>query len=180
MLFRPEVPIALVDKKWYSKHGDGSTYADRLRAFRETLPNAQEFVVHLPEAKFVPIRHLIVQAMLELQENANVYAGIEGESLAQTGRLTASNLRKSADGSVFAHTLDHLSTLEGLSKPMPDLDRDPFILFHLARTEQPVILRYDTAKLQPNGDDSTHWRPIEGETAASAVDGVFYLQPGER
>ena len=178
MLFRPEVSIAPVDQKWYSKHGDKGAYADRSRALRETLPNAQEFVVALRRENFVPVRHLIVQAMLQLQEDdTSLYAGTEGASLARLGRFDDS---ADEEDSVFAHSLDHLDTREALSKPMPDLRLDPFILFHLAGTQQPAVLRYDTTKLQSSGDNQTNWKPVEGETAASAVDGVFYLRPGKR
>lgn|GEM_PF-1802327 len=174
MTAKSEPSIEPIDRRWYKKHVPGLSYSERSQAFRESLPNAQEFIVLLEAEAFVPIRHLIAKAIKENDEQESVYAGIEGTDVRAIGTITDAQHTKfdDQDGSIFASTIDHI--IEKVVVP-PNIDLDPFILFHLARTKKPTIVGYDTSKLEQVAE--ARWVPRPNETLLSAVSGIYHLSP---
>lgn len=142
--------------------------------FKKALPNAREFVILLEEQNFVPVRHLIAKAIRENDDQGSVYAGIQGEGLRVSGTIENTQHAKFDDsnGSFFASTIDHIN---GNVQVPPNLDLDPFILFHLGQVEKPTIVSYDTSKLEQTTE--TRWVPRANETLLSAVNGVYHLSP---
>ena len=178
-----EVSIRPVDNAWYSRQATEFSYADRSLILRRNLPSVREFIVVLGRQNFVPIRHLIAQAVFENDSAINpsaemVYGGVDARGLLTSGSLSPSDHLGYGDqdrSHVAPSSIDH----SGQRELFPTIGLDPFIGFHIMKVPHPALVGYDTSKIHAGvrtvEDPRARWMSEESEEAATAINSIYYF-----